>query len=443
VGQMKPLASVCVVVGTLSALTGAGLCRTWHVIPDRSGDAPTIQAGIDSSASGDTVMLGSGTFMGPGNRNIRYHGRSLYVRSLSGDPSSCTVDCSFQGRGFIFDPGDGPGAVLEGVTIARGRCLESIPPADSGGGGIWCDSASPTIKNVVITECDAEIYGGGIWCSGDCSPTLTGVLVTGCLASAGAGMYCRGSSPVLTDVTFFDNYAVYPGTGGGMFCEGGAPILTAVGFLENAADAGTGGLMVTENCGAELRNVTFAQNVGLNGCGGLYCGDSSPLVVDCQFSLNWGSSGGAIELNGGSSPHIEGCTIFGNWGGGLGAVTNQGEGSPVFERAIIAGTTSGAGIFPDCAPVVLTCCNIYGNAGGDWTGCLAAECGRNGNFSADPLFCDPVSVDLTLEKCSPCLPGHHPDGHDCGGVIGAFGVGCECGAGSEPAMWGWIKALYR
>jgi len=91
----------------------------------------------------------------------------------------------------------------------------------------------------------------------------------------------------------------------------------------------------------------------------------------------------------------------------------------------------------------LMCCDLYGNVGGDWTGYIADQLGLDGNFSADPLFCDTASGDLTLEECSPCLPGSHPDGYSCGGVIGAFGAGCECSSGTEPTSWGAIKALYR
>ena len=31
--------------------------RTWIIYPDGSGDAPTIQAGVDSSATGDSVLV--------------------------------------------------------------------------------------------------------------------------------------------------------------------------------------------------------------------------------------------------------------------------------------------------------------------------------------------------------------------------------------------------
>ncbi len=34
--------------------------RTWYVRTDGTGDAPTIQAALDSAQAGDTVLVGSG-----------------------------------------------------------------------------------------------------------------------------------------------------------------------------------------------------------------------------------------------------------------------------------------------------------------------------------------------------------------------------------------------
>jgi hypothetical protein len=88
--------------------------------------------------------------------------------------------------------------------------------------------------------------------------------------------------------------------------------------------------------------------------------------------------------------------------------------------------------------LVLTCCDIFGNVGGDWIGCIADQYGVRGNISLDPFFCDPAAGDLGLHADSPCAPEQNPE---CG-LIGAWGVNC----GPTPTSrgtWGAIKALYR
>jgi hypothetical protein len=62
----------------------------------------------------------------------------------------------------------------------------------------------------------------------------------------------------------------------------------------------------------------------------------------------------------------------------------------------------------------LTCCDVYGNEGGDWVGCIADQYGIDGNISEDPFFCE---GSLYLSSDSPCLYG------PCG-QIGAHGQGC-------------------
>jgi hypothetical protein len=91
---------------------------------------------------------------------------------------------------------------------------------------------------------------------------------------------------------------------------------------------------------------------------------------------------------------------------------------------LIAYSTSGEAIYCDgISGVTLQCCDVFGNAGGDWVGCVAGQDSINGNFSVDPLFCDLPSNDFTLKDNSPCLPGNHPYDEDCG-LIGAWGQGC-------------------
>lgn len=64
------------------------------------------------------------------------------------------------------------------------------------------------------------------------------------------------------------------------------------------------------------------------------------------------------------------------------------------------------------------------------------------NFSVDPLFCGVSgSENFFLRADSPCAPGNHPTGADCG-LIGPLSVGCGT-VPTEQNTWGSIKALFR
>jgi hypothetical protein len=109
----------------------------------------------------------------------------------------------------------------------------------------------------------------------------------------------------------------------------------------------------------------------------------------------------------------------------------------VLQHCVIASSTGAAAVEGN-GTAVATCCDVYGNAGGDWVGALAGQEGINGNICADPLFCDPENDDFTLGEGSPCAPGQNPD---CG-LVGAWPV--TCGATPTPqTTWGALKALFR
>ena len=56
-------------------------------------------------------------------------------------------------------------------------------------------------------------------------------------------------------------------------------------------------------------------------------------------------------------------------------------------------------------------------------GCIAGQESINGNFSADPLFCDTVVGDYHLNVFSPCAAGQN----SCGVLIGALDIRCGLG----------------
>jgi predicted outer membrane repeat protein len=93
--------------------------------------------------------------------------------------------------------------------------------------------------------------------------------------------------------------------------------------------------------------------------------------------------------------------------------------SPVLENCIIAFGAAGSATYCNYSGAVdLICCDLYGNAGGDYVECAAGQLGVNGNISQDPQFCDMANLDFGLVPSSPC----HPDNNDCG-LVGALG---EC-----------------
>ncbi|MCK4414565.1 MAG: hypothetical protein KAY32_13585 [Candidatus Eisenbacteria sp.] len=54
----------------LAASACAAGAETYLVLPDGTGDFPTIQAAIDAALDGDEILLADGTFTGDGNRDL-------------------------------------------------------------------------------------------------------------------------------------------------------------------------------------------------------------------------------------------------------------------------------------------------------------------------------------------------------------------------------------
>jgi hypothetical protein len=97
----------------------------------------------------------------------------------------------------------------------------------------------------------------------------------------------------------------------------------------------------------------------------------------------------------------------------------------------IAGYISG-----DAATI--TCCDVYGNAGGNYDGVIIPDqTGSNGNISEDPLFCSAPNLDYSIDAQSPCAAANN----GCAIRMGMYDIGCDSPV--ERASWGSIKALFR
>jgi predicted outer membrane repeat protein len=230
---MRMAAGAILVLATCSvAPIGA---TTYLVLPDGSGDFPTINAAVDACVAGDIIELGDGVFRGDGNRWI-YVDKELFIQSASGDPEQCIIDCeggpeSYR-RGFTIVTGSPETTALRGIKVANG--FDEIL-----GGGVYCSQASPTFENCIFADCTAEFSVGG------------------------GGVYCQLGSPVFIDCRFERNTAAVGGGGIYVIYSGSVRFERCV-FSENAAGTG-GGCRIDDTESAQLVDCVFWGNTAVGG----------------------------------------------------------------------------------------------------------------------------------------------------------------------------------
>ncbi len=163
--------------GEQIGLYGEGCVSDGYVVyPDGHGALSTVQSAIDIVPAGGEVLLADGTFSGPGNRDLDFHGKALTLRSASGDPQACIIDAEGEGRGFHFHGVEGVDSRVVGLTVRGGS-------SNGAGGGALVESGSP-----VFEDCRFE----GNW------------------AVWGAGLATTdGAWPVLRSCVFHDNAGVF------------------------------------------------------------------------------------------------------------------------------------------------------------------------------------------------------------------------------------------
>jgi hypothetical protein len=153
----------------------------------------TIQEAVDHTVNGDIIELLDGIYTGDGNRDLHFVGRAITLRSQSGDPTACIIDCQASDTdphlAFLLDGAEGPDTVIEGLTITGGYHTYS--------GGIYCPSGEPTIRNCHLV---------------------------GNHGTEGAGVCVYGPAEIV-GCWFEDNVAAYDGGGASACCNFG-PVAT-------------------------------------------------------------------------------------------------------------------------------------------------------------------------------------------------------------------------
>ncbi|KPJ49015.1 hypothetical protein AMJ40_06450 [candidate division TA06 bacterium DG_26] len=439
---------VAVLTGTVIAmlsLFGTASSTIWHVHPDSAISA--IQAGIDSSSSGDTVLVYPATYV----ENINFDGKNIILGSLfliTGDMSyisSTVIDGDSSGPVVVFENGEDHTAIITGFTIRNGR--------SEYGGGIYCDSSSPSLSDLVVSENAASSIaasGGGIYCYGS-SPRLINVTVSqnaayGELTAAGGGIYFDSSNANLTNVTVSGNSAYGDvASGGGISCGMNSSLsLTDCIINGNSAHrltvwSGGGGIRCGLGSSLSLTDCIIRANTVADEGGGIHCQFNSASLTNVVISENTAYHGGAIYFGPMSAANLTNVTLGENSAHFGGGIYSESRATPSLVNATITGNTagqSGGGVYcadsssPSLSNCVLwndtpeeihfdhryrsnTITIYYSDIQGDSAGIVTNDNGTvywlEGNIDADPLFADTTNADFSLTQGSPCIDAGTPD----------------------------------
>lgn len=165
-----------------SLITGA----TYYVgeyVYDGDGSAPgpalsasgkgafnKLSSAITAASDGDGIIVLPGTYteiLDPGGKNV-------YIVS-SGGVAETIIDGGGTQKCTIFDASETSACVIDGFWLKNGY--------GAAGGGLYINNASPTIKNVIVSECDCSALSG----------------------SKGGGLYIAASTSIFTNIVLIDN----------------------------------------------------------------------------------------------------------------------------------------------------------------------------------------------------------------------------------------------
>ena len=337
------------------------------VDPDGTGDATTIQGGLDLAGYGDVVLVMPGTYeenvtMISGVALTGVAGAEATI--IDGNNDFCIL-CNYCSVGTL----------IEGFTLADGG-------GHSGGGVRVFGNSHVEIANCVIRNNHTYYDAAGIVVQNNCYAYIhDNEFRDNVTLNSTAIAVIVNSEATIEHNLFRGNVSTFLSSCIGL--NAARAWISGNVFMENQAV--NGGTIHTSggNTDATIENNTFLNNHATDGASGIYCyGGSSMIANNNIFAFNTGQPAVKNDAN------LEaGCNDF--W---QNDAHYQGPGNII---------------------------------------------GQNGNFIADPLFCDVSAESAALAETSPCLIG------PCG-VIGANPVPeCDGPVVTEQMSWSLVKSMYR
>ena len=399
-------------------------------------DYPSVLAGVDAAVLGDSVLVGPGTWTQRAARTVVVLGTPQTLLGAMFLKPGITVIGTAGPTATVLDGGIDTGGVpvytvihvLPGSEDAR-----VVGFTITGGGhGVTAAGASPlemTACHIERNQKDAIRSAEQSLALKDCSisenelgrdpPSTTGAVFAtdtelaceGCTyaANVGPGLRVDGSlqGVILRDCSFFDHQLR-----GAVIADAASLEIERCLFLRNrTSSAGAGGGLTIVRCTGSLRFCTFAFDSAGSGGGASLAMSLVRAENNTFYGCHGSISAGALFIDG----------------------TDDGTTRNVFDHSTgLRGAVrkTGGPTHPD------TGCNLFwasadGDYFGDWVPAPT-------DIHADPLFCDPVTLDFGLQAASPAAP---PNSGGCG-LIGAHEVSCGT-VSVEANSWGRVKNPYR
>jgi nitrous oxidase accessory protein NosD len=357
-----------VVLGILGLCAPAATAKIIHV----PADQPTIQAGIDASVNGDTVLVSAGTY----EENIKFNGKAITVRSQSG-PAVTIIDGGQKDSVVTFSSAEGRNSILSGFTLENG--------ANSSGAGISVYSASPTISGNVITFNNACASGAGIYADTSGLHIQNNIVSTNvqtCYGGlGGAGISILGGSDIqISGNVISDNIYNTP-SGGGISLWGTGSASVNNNMISNNYGGGLFITGITAGSGIIVQNLIVGNQYGQ----GLYWSTPPFVVVGNTIANN--SVG-----NYGTASEIYASTI-----------NNQ----LTLENNLLIATGNWPAFSCDSYdpgnPAVFSNNDVFSAEAFAYAGPCPDLTGTSGNVSGDPFFVSLLSNNYHLQPASPVV----------------------------------------
>nr|NQU90243.1 hypothetical protein [Bacteroidota bacterium] len=373
------------------------------------GSYPSIQSAINAAGIGDTVLVSTGTY----NENINFYGKPIMVASqylITGDSSDITqtiIDGGDLGPVAQFITNESANSFLVGFTLRNGTA--------SAGGGILCINSHPVLSNLVIKNCNAD-YGGGIYLYESDAYIWRVALFNNSATYYGGAISCDTYAyPAIYNVVMDNNDAAY---GGGLHCYLSDPYLAYFEITDNSADYGAGIYLYTSS--PYMWEGRISDNSSVNYGGGMECDYYSyPYLYGLLIDENTSLYGAGIHL-GYSNPEIINSTITGNeadFGGGIYGYFAD----PVIKNSIISYNQGLYGYYSFAGTPDISFSDFWANETANFYNC-GKDVGLNfrvninndscdlfNNIQISPQFVNVNFGNYHLGAGSPCIDAGDPD----------------------------------